>query len=69
MPRAAIRSGSSCTRTAYFCAPYTMTRATPLTIDMRSASSVSAYSSTVYIGSVDELIARYSTGCSAGFTF
>ncbi len=46
-----------------------MTRDTPLTIEMRCASSVSAYSSTVYSGSVAEVSDRYSTGLSAGFAF
>src|ERR1039458_9785390 len=43
MPRAASLSGSTCTRTANFCAPNTCTRETPLTMEMRCASRVSAY--------------------------
>jgi hypothetical protein len=35
-------SGSSCTRTAYFDAPWTCTCETPLTIEMRGAIIVSA---------------------------
>ena len=58
MLRAASLSGSTCTRTAYFCAPNTCTRETPLTMEMRCASSVSAYSFTVYMGSVEESSAR-----------
>ena len=58
MPRAASLSGSTCTRTAYFCAPKTCTRETPLTMEMRCASRVSAYSLTVYMGSVVESSAR-----------
>ena len=58
MPREASAFGSSCTRTAYFCEPITCTCATPLIVEMRCASSVSAYSSTVESGSVDEVSAR-----------
>ena len=57
-PRLASASGSSCTRTAYFCAPLTWTWATPLTIEMRWAMRVSAYSSSVHGGTVVEVITR-----------
>src|SRR5260370_881074 len=40
-------SGSTCTRTAYFCEPCTCTCDTPLTIEMRGASTGSATSSSV----------------------
>ena len=69
MPRLASASGSRRTRTAYFCAPYTSTCATPLTIEMRCAMSVSPYSSSVQSGSVGEVSARKRIGWSAGFTF
>ena len=68
-PRLASASGSSRTRTAYFCAPLTWTWATPLTIEMRWAMSVSAYSSTVESLTVGELRARNRIGWSAGLTF
>jgi len=42
--RAASFCGSSWMRTARFCAPYTFTWATPETIEIRCAISVSAYS-------------------------
>ena len=67
--RAASWVGSTSTRTAYFCAPKTLHPATPLTIDRRWASTVSAYSSTFDSGSVSELSVRKSTGWSAGLTF
>jgi hypothetical protein len=47
MPREASARGSTCTRTAYFCEPKTVTWATPLTVEMRCAMVVCAYSSTV----------------------
>src|SRR4051794_15721011 len=52
--RLANALGSSCTRTAYFCAPYTFTCATPLICEMRCAIVVSAYSSTSLNRIVDE---------------
>ena len=55
MPRLAIASGSSCTWTAYFWVPNTMTCATPLIIEMRWAIIVSAYSSSCHSGSVREV--------------
>ena len=60
--RAARDAGSSCRRTAYFWEPFTPTWATPLTVEMRWARSVSAYSSTLERGRVDELRARKRTG-------
>ena len=50
--RAASCVGSTSMRTAYFCAPKTLTCATPLTIDRRCARTVSAYWSTCESGSV-----------------
>ena len=69
IPRLARAAGSSWTRTAYFWEPKTWTWATPLTIEMRWAMSVSAYSSTVDSFMVGELRARNRIGWSAGFTF
>ena len=60
--------GSSCTRTAYCWEPKTWTWATPLTIEIRWASWVSAYSATVERGRVGELRARKRIGWSAGLT-
>jgi len=68
-PRAASACGSSCTRTAYFCAPKTCTCATPLTVETRGAIIVSAYSLTVHSGSVGDDSARNRIGWSAGLTF
>ena len=62
MPRLARARGSNCTRTAYFCEPKTCTWATPLTIEMRCAISVSPYSSSVHNGSVAEVRPRYMIG-------
>ena len=56
--RVAMAAGSSCTRTANFCAPITCTCATPFTMEMRCAMVVSAASSTCDRLSVDELSAR-----------
>ncbi len=50
--------GSTWTRTAYFCEPYTSTWATPLTVDSRWAIRVSAYSDTVDLRKVSEVSAR-----------
>src|SRR3990170_5891536 len=55
-------------RTAYFCEPKTSTWATPLTIEIRCARIVSAYSSTVESGRVSEVRAKRSTEKLAGFT-
>ena len=56
-------------RTENFCAPKTLTPATPLTIDNRCARTDSAYWSTSESGMVDELNVRNRIGWSAGFTF
>ena len=53
--RAASAWGSSWIRTAYFCAPYTETWATPVTVESRWAIVVSPYSSRVDSGSVGEV--------------
>ena len=55
-------SGLIWARTANFCEPKTCTWATPLTIEIRWAIIVSAYSSSWYSGSVVEVRARNSTG-------
>src|SRR5216684_776154 len=55
-------------RTAYFCAPYTCTWATPGTMEMRCAICVSPYSSRSLSGIVSEVRARKKTGVSAGLT-
>ena len=55
IPRDARALGSSWTRTAYFWAPRTWTWATPLTVEIFCATSVSAYSSTSYSGSSGEV--------------
>ena len=68
IPRDASRLGSSCARTAYFCAPMTLTCATPVIMEMRCEIIVSAYSSTTESGSVGELSVSIRTGMSAGFT-
>ncbi len=60
--RAASAWGSSWTWTAYFWLPSTCTCATPLTIEMRCAMRVCAYSSSVHGGSVVDVMTRYSTG-------
>src|SRR6185312_17304943 len=67
--RDASACGSSCAWTAYFWLPSTCTWATPLTIEMRWATRVSAYSSSVHGGSVVDVMTRYRIGWSAGFTF
>jgi hypothetical protein len=56
--RPASALGSSCTRTAYFLAPYTETWATPLIMEMRGAMTLSAYSLTVDMGWVAEDMVR-----------
>src|SRR5882724_1789013 len=55
---AASACGSSCAWTAYFCEPRTCTCATPLTIEMRCAMRVCAYSSSVHGGSVVDVTTR-----------
>ena len=57
MVRVASALGSSWIRTAYLAAPYTLTCATPETVDRRCAMKVSAYSSSSGSESVFELIA------------
>ncbi len=56
--RAASARGSAWMRTAYFCEPNTCTCATPLTVEMRWAMNVVAYSSMAESGSVGEVSAR-----------
>ena len=56
--RAASAWGSSCAWTANFWLPSTCTWATPLTIEMRCAMRVSAYSSRVHGGTVVDVITR-----------
>ena len=58
IPRAANARGSAWMRTAYFCEPNTCTCATPLTVEMRWAMKVVAYSSIAERGSVGEVSAR-----------
>src|SRR6202040_3758592 len=67
-PRAAAATGSTWTRTANFCAPYTSTWATPGSWDICCASVVSPYSSTCDSGRVGEIRLMYMIGNSAGFT-
>ena len=55
---AASAWGSSWAWTANFWLPSTCTCATPLTIEMRWAMRVSAYSSSVHGGTVAEVITR-----------
>src|ERR1039457_2244807 len=67
--RAFSLSGSTCTRTAYFCEPKTCTCATPCTIEMRCAIMRSPYSSSCHSGSVGDVSARNMMGSSAGLYF
>src|SRR5205823_3802249 len=60
--REASDRGFSCAWTAYFWLPSTCTCATPLTIEMRWAMRVSAYSSSVHGGTVVDVITRYRIG-------
>ncbi len=69
MPRDASWPGSSWMRTAYFCAPYTRTCATPPTIESRCASVVSPYSSSVESGTSVDVSANVKIGASAGLVF
>src|SRR5262245_4155829 len=64
--RDARRAGSAWILTAYFCAPKTFTCATPDSVEMRCARSVSAYSSTWLIGSVADERTRKRIGDIAG---
>jgi hypothetical protein len=54
MPRLASWRGSTWMRAAYFADPPTFTAATPLTVEMRCAITVSAYSSSCDSGIVAE---------------
>ena len=63
---AASLSRSTCTRTAYFCAPITCTCATPLIMEMRWPRVRSAYSFTSHMGAVSELSTMNMMGESAG---
>ena len=56
--RAASACGSICACMAYFWLPSTCTCATPLTVEIRCAMRVSAYSSSVHGGIVVEVITR-----------
>ncbi len=67
MPCAFSLFGSSCTRTAYFCAPFTVTCETPLTIEMLGAIMFSAKSSTADISIEFDVRLRKRIGWSAGF--
>ncbi len=67
--REASASGLSWMRTAYFCEPKTMTWATPLTMEIRWAIMVSAYSSRVERGRVGEVRTIKRIGVRAGLTF
>ena len=68
MPRAAMASGLSRTRTAYFWPPKMLTWATPGSWETCWLMMVSAYSCTSESGNVSEITDRNSTGASAGFT-
>ena len=69
IPREASARGSKRMRTAYFCEPNTETCATPSTIEMRCASTFSAYSSSFESESSFEVSTRKRIGWSAGLTF
>ena len=58
--------GSTCTRTAGFCRPFSVTSPTPTTCEIFCARIESAWSSTCVSGSASEETARVSTGVSAG---
>ena len=68
MSRAASRSGLARIRTANFCEPKTRTCATPLIVESRWASWVSAYSLTCGSGRVGDERAMKKIGASAGLT-
>src|SRR5262245_29531192 len=68
MLRAAAATGSTCTRTANFCAPNTSTWATPGICEICCASVISPYSSTTDKGKVGETRLIYMIGKSPGFT-
>ncbi len=67
--RAAAATGSTCTRTANFCAPNTSTWAIPGSCEICCASVISPYSSTTDNGKVAETRLIYMTGKSPGLTF
>jgi hypothetical protein len=69
MPRVASCPGSSCKRTAYFCAPNTSTCDTPPTIESRWPSVVSPNSSSVERGTSSDVSANVRMGASAGLVF
>ncbi len=58
--------GSTCTRTAGFCAPFSVTRPTPETCESFCARIESAWSSTSLSGRVSELTLSVRMGVSAG---
>ena len=60
-------SGSTCTRTAYFAEPLTLTCDTPSTIEMRGAMMSSAYSSTFAMSRLSDVRLICRIGWSAGF--
>ena len=68
MLRAAAATGSTCTRTANFCAPNTNTWATPASCEICCASVISPNSLTADSGRVGETKLIYMIGKSPGFT-
>jgi hypothetical protein len=68
MLRAAAATGSTCTRTANFCAPNTSTWATPRSCEICCASVISPNSLTADRGRVGETKLIYMIGKSPGFT-
>ncbi len=69
MPRAARRSGSASTRTAYFCEPKICAWATPLMVEMAGDSTFWVRESSSVSGTVGEVIDNSRIGMSAGLTF
>ncbi len=67
-PSEATARGLTCTRTAGFWPPLTVTSPTPLNSDSFGARRVSARSSICVVGSVCEVSANVSTAASAGLT-
>src|SRR5882724_5254356 len=67
MPRLARARGSSWMRAAYFCEPMTFTLDTPLTVEIRCASTVCANSSSCDSGRVCDRTMKITTGKSDGF--
>src|SRR5438128_789656 len=68
MLRAAAATGSTCTRTANFCAPNTSTWATPRSCEICCASVISPNSLTADRGRVGDTKLIYMIGKSPGFT-